>query len=57
VRFAASNLAIGSTGIETSKKFKSQTGEQKEEVMFIDITFFGKTAEIVNQYLRKVQRS
>jgi single-strand DNA-binding protein len=36
-----------------NRKFKSATGEQKEETMFIDITFFGRTAEIANQYLRK----
>ena len=28
-------------------------GEEKEEVMFIDITFFGRSAEVANQYLRK----
>ena len=53
VRFTASNLAIGSTGIATNRKFKSQTGEEKEEVLFLDITFFGRTAEIANQYLKK----
>ena len=39
--------------IATTKKFKAQDGSQKEEVMFIDITFFGRTAEVVQQYLRK----
>jgi len=29
------------------------TGENKQEVMFIDITVFGRSAEIANQYLRK----
>ena len=53
VRFTASSLAIGNTGIATNKKFKNQMGEEKEEVMFIDITFFGRTAEIANQYLKK----
>jgi len=53
IRYSASNLAIGNTGIATNKKFKSQMGEEKEEVMFIDITFFGKAAEIANQYLKK----
>ena len=53
VRFSASNLAIGNTGIATNKKFKNQMGEEKEEVMFLDITFFGRTAEIANQYLKK----
>ena len=53
IRYSASGSAIGNTSIATSRKFKSQTGEQKEEVMFIDLTFFGRTAEIANQYLRK----
>ncbi|NOR57189.1 MAG: single-stranded DNA-binding protein [Sulfurimonas sp.] len=53
VRYAQSGTAIANTGIATSKKFKTQSGEQKEEVMFIDITFFGRSAEIANQYLKK----
>ncbi len=53
IRYSQSGSAIGNVGIATSRKFKSQTGEQKEEVMFIDLTFFGRTAEIANQYLRK----
>jgi single-strand DNA-binding protein len=53
VRYLQSGGAIANTAIATSRKFKSQTGEQKEEVMFIDITFFGRTAEIANQYLKK----
>ncbi len=53
IRYTQGGSAIGKTGIATSRKFKSQTGEQKEEVMFIDLVFFGRTAEIANQYLRK----
>ncbi len=53
LRYLPSGSAVGKTGIATNRKFKSASGEQKEEVMFIDLTFFGRTAEIVNQYLRK----
>jgi len=53
VRYTQSGTAIGNTAIATNRKFKSQTGEQKEEVLFVDITFFGRTAEIANQYLRR----
>ena len=53
VRYTQGGSAIGNTAIATSRKFKSATGEQKEEVLFIDLTFFGRTAEIANQYLRK----
>ncbi len=53
IRYSQGGSAIGNTGIATNRKWKSQTGEQKEEVMFVDLTFFGRTAEIANQYLRK----
>ena len=53
MRYTQSGSAIGNCAIATSRKFKSQTGEQKEEVCFVDITFFGRTAEVANQYLRK----
>jgi len=53
IRYTQGGSAIGNTAIATTRKFKSQTGEQKEEVLFVDLTFFGRTAEIANQYLRK----
>ena len=53
VRYTQGGAAIGKVGIATSHKWKSQAGEQKEEVMFIDLTFFGRVAEIANQYLHK----
>ena len=46
-------LAVANTGIACNRKFKSQTGESKEEVLFLDLTFFGRTAEIASQYLRR----
>ena len=53
IKYTQSGSAIANTAIATSRKFKSQTGEQKEETLFVDITFFGRTAEVANQYLRK----
>lgn len=52
LRYSQAGMAIAKTAIATSKKFTSN-GEKKEEVMFIDITFFGRSAEVANQYLRK----
>ena len=53
MRFSQGGMAIAKTAIATSRKFKSNTGEQKEEVCFVDITFFGRSAEVANQYLYK----
>ena len=53
IRYSSSGSAIAKVGIATNRRFKSATGEMKDETMFIDLTFFGRTAEVANQYLRK----
>ena len=52
LRYTAGSLAIAKTAIASTRKYTSN-GEKKEEVLFIDITFFGRSAEIANQYLKK----
>ena len=44
---------LAKTAIATSYRYKTTTGEQKEEVCFLDLNFFGRSAEIANQYLKK----
>lgn len=53
LKYIPSGAAVAKSAIATSHKFKTQTGEQKEEVCFLDFTVFGKSAEILNQYVRK----
>jgi len=53
IRYTSSGSALSKVGIATNRRFKSATGEMKDETMFIDLTFFGRTAEVANQYLRK----
>ena len=52
LRYSQSGMGIANTALATSRKFTSN-GEKKEEVCFVDITFFARSAEIANQYLRK----
>jgi single-strand DNA-binding protein len=52
LRYAQSGSAIANAAIATSRKF-TQNGERKEEVCFIDITFFGRSAEVANQFLKR----
>lgn len=52
LRYTPNGAVVASSSIATSRKFNTN-GEKKEEVCFIDVTFFGKTAEIANQYLKK----
>ena len=54
LRYAPSGMAIAKFGLATNRSYKdSTTGELKQEVMFIDITVFGRSAEVANQYLKK----
>jgi len=52
LRYSQGGMGIANTGLATSRKF-TVNGEKREEVCFVDITFFARSAEIANQYLRK----
>lgn len=52
LRYSQGGSSIAKSAIATTRKFTSN-GERKEEVCFVDITFFGRSGEIANQYLRK----
>ena len=52
LRYSQGGMGIAKTAIATSRKF-TVNGEKRDEVMFVDITFFGRSAEVANQYLRK----
>ncbi|MDD5373341.1 MAG: single-stranded DNA-binding protein [Sulfurimonas sp.] len=52
LRYSQGGMAIANTGLATSRKF-TVNGEKREEVCFVDVTFFARSAEVANQYLRK----
>ena len=54
LRYTPSGTAVATFSIATSRTWTDRnTNEKKEEVMFIDVTSFARSAEIVNQYLKK----
>lgn len=53
VKFFANERAVASFGLAINRKFKGPDGELKEEVTFIDVEAWGRTAELVGQYLTK----
>ena len=44
--------AVGKTGLAVTRKY-SVNGEKREETLFIDLAFWGRTAETAAQYLHK----
>jgi single-strand DNA-binding protein len=53
LRYTPKGTAVARLGIACNRKWKSETGEMKEEVTFVDVDAFGKTAETIGQYLKK----
>jgi len=53
MRYTANNLAIAKMGLAVNRNFTTKDGEKREEVTFVDCEAFGRTAEVMQQYLRK----
>lgn len=53
LRYTPKGTAIAKMGLAVNRTWKSESGETKEEVTFVDVDVFGRTAENVGQYMRK----
>lgn len=53
LRYTPKGTAIAKLGLAINRTWTNEAGERKEEVTFIDVDTFGKTAENCGQYLRK----
>lgn len=51
--FLPSNTPVVEFGMAINRRWKSQTGEQREDVTYVDIRAFGRQAETLNQYMNK----
>jgi single-strand DNA-binding protein len=53
LRYLPSQMAVVDFGMAINHKFRTKSGEDREEVCFIDVSAFGKQAEVINQYCQK----
>ncbi len=53
LRYTPSQMAVADFGIAVNDKFTTKSGEKREDVCFVDITAWGKQAEVINQYFQK----
>ncbi|MGA2030722.1 MAG: single-stranded DNA-binding protein [Thermoguttaceae bacterium] len=53
LRYIASGTAVTDLGLAMNDRRKTATGEWVEEPVFVDVTLWGRTAEIANEYLTK----
>ena len=53
VRYTPKGTAIAAIGLAVNRRWTTESGEQKEEVTFVDVEVWGRQAETVGQYLSK----
>jgi single-strand DNA-binding protein len=53
LRYTPKGTAIAEISLAINRKWKSETGEAKEEVTFVEVATYGRTAEVIAQYLKK----
>ncbi len=53
LRYTNSRMAVCQNAIAVNDRRKNASGEWIDETSFVDVTFFGRTAEIVSEYLGK----
>ena len=53
LRYLQSGMAVADVGLAVSEKRKNANGEPIEDVVFVDVTAWGRTAEVMSEYLGK----
>ena len=53
LRYTPKGTAVTKIGLAVNRVWTNEAGEKKEEVTFVDVDMFGRTAENVAQYMRK----
>ena len=53
LRYTPKGTAIAKIGLAINRNWTTETGEKREEVTYVDVDAFGKTAELIGQYFKK----
>ena len=53
VRYTPKGTAVTDISLAINRSFNSDDGERREETTFVDITFWGRQAEVIGEYMKK----
>src|ERR1700731_4733225 len=53
VRSTPKGTAVTELGMAGNRVYTAENGEKREETTFVDVTLWGRTAEIAGEYLKK----
>ncbi len=51
--YTPSNTPVCEFGMAINRKWRDRDGNSKDEVCFVDMTAYGRQAEVINQYMGK----
>jgi len=52
-RYTPKGTCVVQFGLAVNRKWKTEGGEEREDVTFVDVDAFGRTAEVIAQYCSK----
>jgi len=53
IKYLQSGMAVAEIGVAVNDRRKDQSGQWIEETTFVDVTLWGRTAEVAGEYLGK----
>ena len=53
VRYTPKGSAVCDLGVAVNRAYTTDSGEKREDVTFVDVTLWGRTAEVASEYLKK----
>lgn len=53
VRYTPRGTAVTDISLAINRTFTGDDGERREETTFVDITFWGRQAEVIGEYMKK----
>ena len=53
VRYTPKGTAVTDIGLAINRNYSTDDGDRREETTFVDITFWGRQAEVIGEYMKK----
>ena len=53
IRYTPKGTAVADIGLAVNRVLKTEEGERREEVTYVDVVLWGRVAEIAHKYLKK----
>ena len=53
IKYTPKGTAVAELGLAINRIYNAENGEKREETTFVDVTLWGRTAEIAGEYLKK----